>query len=128
LPLVPCLTGEMNQVFLNMIVNATHAIADVHSDGDGAIKISTAQQGDDAEIRISDNGTGIPAKIRDKIFDPFFTTKEVGKGTGQGLSVCHDVVANKHGGSIRVESTEGEGSTFIIRLPLTEAKETPEAA
>ena len=67
---------------------------------------------------MSDSGTGIPKEIRDRIFDPFFTTKEVGKGTGQGLAIAYSVVVDKHGGSIRLESAEGEGSTFTIRLPL----------
>jgi signal transduction histidine kinase len=120
LPPVPCLAGEFNQVILNMIINAAHAIADVvqGTGQKGTITITTAQAGDCAEVRVADTGTGIPEAIRHKIFDPFFTTKEVGKGTGQGLAIARSVVVDKHGGTIRVESDVGIGTTFIIRLPL----------
>jgi PAS domain S-box-containing protein len=121
LPLVSCLPGELNQVFLNMIINAVHAIADVVRDGSqgkGTITINTSQNGPWAEIRISDTGTGIPKEIRSKIFDPFFTTKEVGKGTGQGLAISRSVVVDKHGGKISFDSEIGKGTTFIILLPL----------
>ena len=121
LPMVPCLIGEMNQVFLNMIVNAAHAIdAAKKSDPgrEGRILISTGVKGAAVEIRIGDTGTGIPEEIKAKIFDPFFTTKDVGKGTGQGLSVAYNVVYDKHNGTIEVESVPGEGTTFVIRLPL----------
>jgi PAS domain S-box-containing protein len=120
LPPVVCLPGEFNQVILNMLVNAAHAITDVVGDGGGkgTITVTTRQVDGFAEIRISDTGTGIPPEIREKIFDPFFTTKQVGKGTGQGLAIAHDVIVNKHGGTIAIESEPGKGSTFIIRLPL----------
>ncbi len=121
LPLVPCLPGELNQVILNMIINAAHAIAEVVGDGGkgkGKIKITTRKNGNWAEIRISDTGTGIPEKIRSKIFDPFFTTKEVGKGTGQGLAIARSIIVDKHGGTIDFETEEGKGTTFIIKLPL----------
>ena len=121
LPAVSCWVADFNQVILNMIVNAAHAIRDVvgeDTEGKGCITIATRRIGEFAEIRISDSGTGIPAKIRSKIFDPFFTTKDVGKGTGQGLAIAHSVVVEKHGGQIDLESTVGEGTTFIIRLPL----------
>lgn len=120
LPPVPCLIGAFNQVMLNMIVNAAHAIADVvtGTGGKGTITIRTGRTGDFAEIRISDTGSGIPASNRHRIFDPFFTTKEVGKGTGQGLAIARAVVVGKHGGSIEVESEVGTGTTFLIRLPL----------
>jgi PAS domain S-box-containing protein len=124
LPLVPCLQGELNQVILNMIINASHAIADVVGDGSkgkGTITISTALAPPWVEIRIRDTGTGIPEKYRSRIFDPFFTTKQVGKGTGQGLAISHHVIVEKHGGTISLESTEDAGTTFIIRLPLQEA-------
>ena len=122
LPPVLCLVGELNQVVLNMIVNATHAIADaIKGTGEkGTITISTTRADDYAEIRIADTGAGIPEAIRHKIFDPFFTTKEVGKGTGQGLAIARSVVVDKHGGTITVESEVGKGTTFIIRLPLGE--------
>jgi len=124
LPLIPCLQGEFNQVVLNMIINASHAIGDVVGDGSkgrGTITISTRRADPWAEIRIGDTGTGIPENVRARIFDPFFTTKQVGKGTGQGLAISHNVVVDKHGGTISLESTEGLGTTFIIRLPLDEA-------
>jgi signal transduction histidine kinase len=120
LPPVPCVAGEMNQVFLNLIVNAAHAVGDVVRDTGrkGAITVATRRNGDWAEIRIRDTGAGIPDEIRTKVFDPFFTTKEVGKGTGQGLSIAHAVVVQKHQGSIDFESRVGAGTTFLIRLPL----------
>jgi PAS domain S-box-containing protein len=120
LPLVPCLLGQFNQVILNMIVNATHAIADVvkGTGAKGTISITTHSVDGWAEVRITDSGTGIPEEIRRKIFDPFFTTKEVGKGTGQGLAIAHSVIVDKHHGTIAVESKVGRGATFIVRLPL----------
>ena len=119
LPHVACLPGELNQVFLNLIVNAAHAIEDMVAErGKGTIRIGTRRAGEHVEIRIADSGCGIPEANLTRIFDPFFTTKKVGKGTGQGLAIAHDVVASKHGGTIRVESTPGEGTTFIVRLPL----------
>ncbi|MHC4695154.1 MAG: ATP-binding protein [Planctomycetota bacterium] len=121
LPLVPCLLGDFNQVILNMIVNAAHAITDVvgkNSGEKGTISVSTRQEGVWAEIRVSDTGTGIPESVRSRIFDPFFTTKDVGKGSGQGLSIARTTVVKKHGGELRVESEVGQGTTFIIRLPI----------
>ena len=76
------------------------------------------------EIRIHDTGTGIPDEVKDRIFDPFFTTKEVGKGTGQGLAIAYSTIADKHGGTIEVESVEGQGATFILRLPLSAESES----
>lgn len=121
LPPVPCLLSEFNQVILNMIVNACHAISDAVTGitaKPGVITITTKQVDDWAEIRVSDTGSGMTEEVSTRIFDPFFTTKEVGKGTGQGLSIAHSVITQKHNGSIAVESTPGEGTTFIIRLPL----------
>jgi len=121
LPSVPCLPGELNQVILNLIVNAAHAIADVVKDeteNKGTITVSTRQDADWAEIQVRDTGTGIPEKIKARIFDPFFTTKEVGKGTGQGLAMVHSVVVDKHGGSITCNPNEPTGTIFSIRLPL----------
>lgn len=119
---VPCLVADFNQVILNIIINAAHAIAEVvdqNAGEKGTITITTRQDGDWAEIRISDTGAGIPAESRSKIFDPFFTTKEVGKGSGQGLAIAHAVVVKKHGGIISFETEVGRGTTFIIRLPVT---------
>ena len=121
LPAVPCMQGEFNQVILNMIINAAHAISDASGEGNGqlgTIQISTARNGNHARITISDTGVGIPPEIQSRIFDPFFTTKEVGKGTGQGLAICYPVIVEKHGGSIEVESEVNKGTSFIINLPL----------
>ena len=121
LPLIPCFPGEFNQAILNIIINAAHAIADVVGDGSkrkGIITIGTRRVGEWAEIRIQDTGTGIPEAIRSKIFDPFFTTKEVGKGTGQGLSIVHAIVVEKHRGTITFETEAGKGTTFIVRIPM----------
>jgi PAS domain S-box-containing protein len=124
LPLVPCLPAEINQVVLNMIINAGHAVADAlkqnGSAQKGTITIGTHARNGHAEIRISDTGAGIPENIRSKIFDPFFTTKEVGKGTGQGLAISNSVVVDKHGGTITFESEVGKGTSFVIRLPLNQ--------
>jgi signal transduction histidine kinase len=121
LPLVPCRPGEFNQVILNMIINAAHAIAEVPKDrqaAPGTIRIATDRVGGNARITISDTGTGIPPEIQSRIFDPFFTTKEVGRGTGQGLAICFPVIVEKHGGTIEVESEVGKGTSFTITLPL----------
>ena len=119
LPFVLCHPNEMNQVFLNMIVNAAHAIEKKQQDGNkenGKITVQTTYEEDAVVIRISDTGVGIPRDLKAKIFDPFFTTKEPGKGTGQGLAIAHNVVY-KHDGIITVDSEEGIGTTFSIRLP-----------
>ena len=120
LPQISCLPGEFNQVILNLIVNAAHAIGDaIKKDGSekGKIRVQTQSCADWAEIHIQDSGTGIPEKVRNRVFDPFFTTKEIGKGTGQGLAIARSVIVDKHGGSIHFETEEGKGTTFIIRLP-----------
>ncbi len=119
LPAVNCNIGELNQVFLNLIVNASHAIQDSGKDvTQGLITLSTARAGDFVEITIADNGCGIPREHLDKIYDPFFTTKEVGRGTGQGLAITHSIVADKHGGTLQVYSEVDEGTQFIISLPI----------
>ncbi|MEF2230720.1 MAG: ATP-binding protein [Pseudodesulfovibrio sp.] len=119
IPIVSCLAGDINQVFLNIIVNAAHAIADVvgNSGKKGTITLSTRLENGMVVVRIADTGTGIPPGNRDKIFDPFFTTKEVGRGTGQGLAIVHDIIVERHRGSIDVETEVGRGTTFIIALP-----------
>jgi len=125
LPLVPCIPGEINQVVLNMLINAAHAIADVvgdGADGKGTITVSTRRDGDFAEVRIEDTGSGIPEAARARVFDPFFTTKEVGKGTGQGLSIAHKVIVQKHCGALEFETELGKGTTFLVRLPLKQAQ------
>jgi signal transduction histidine kinase len=131
LPAVPVLPGEFNQVILNIIINATHAIADVVGGGEngkGRITLRTRSMGDRAEIRVSDTGTGIPEPVRLRVFDPFFTTKRVGKGTGQGLAIAHAVVVEKHGGTIHFETEAGQGTTFVIRLPLQSASSERQVA
>src|ERR1700722_13318294 len=120
LPPISCQPGEFNQVILNLIVNAAHAIADVAAKGGpekGKIRIQTRNCPEWVEIRIQDSGSGIPEKVRARIFDPFFTTKEIGKGTGQGLAIARSVVVDKHDGTIHFETEDGRGTTFIIRLP-----------
>jgi signal transduction histidine kinase len=124
LPLVPCFPGDFNQVILNLLVNAAHAIAGVVGDGSrgkGRIGVGTRRVEEWAEIRVADTGMGIPEGIRSRVFDPFFTTKEVGRGTGQGLAISHGVIVKKHGGSISFETEEGSGTTFIIRIPLDQS-------
>ena len=120
LPNVPVFVADFNQSILNMIVNAAHAIEAAlagKTDEKGTITLTTAQHDDRwVEIRIRDTGTGMPPEVRDKIFDPFFTTKEVGKGTGQGLSLAHTTIVQKHGGTVKVNSEVGQGTTFVIRL------------
>jgi PAS domain S-box-containing protein len=120
IPPVTCHGGEINQVMLNIIVNAAHAIEDVVKDTDakGVITIQTRHEGDTVVVRISDTGGGIPDHIRERIFDPFFTTKGVGKGTGQGLAIARSVVLEKHGGDLTFETTRGKGTTFVVRLPV----------
>ncbi|MDA7977413.1 MAG: response regulator [Pirellulales bacterium] len=120
LPDVSCLPGELNQVLLNLIINAAHAIGDKTKENTekGRITVKTRRDDDWAEISVSDTGTGIPDHIRLRIFDPFFTTKGVGKGTGQGLAIARSVIVDKHGGSLSVTSKQGEGSTFVARIPI----------
>ncbi|MEU8234235.1 PAS domain-containing protein [Actinoplanes sp. NPDC048967] len=115
LPDVLCHLGDLNQVFLNLLVNAADALKDQAERGE--IRISSRTDGPAAVLTFADNGTGIPADIQQSIFEPFFTTKEVGKGTGQGLALARAVL-EKHGGSIEVRSVVGEGTEFILRLPI----------
>ena len=115
LPTIECFPGELNQVFLNIIINAAHAIEESHK-GRGKITIQTTTTQDGVEIRISDTGNGIPEAIRNRIFDPFFTTKEVGKGTGQGLNIAYRIINQQHFGNINFTSEIGVGTTFIINL------------
>jgi len=122
LPAVACNPSEINQVLLNLIVNAAQAIGEVtnrDSKSKGEIKISTRADGVDVVITVVDTGCGIPDAIRDRIYDPFFTTKDVGKGTGQGLAIVHRIVRERHRGTIECDSTVGKGTRFVIRLPVT---------
>ncbi|OIO69937.1 MAG: hypothetical protein AUJ57_08680 [Zetaproteobacteria bacterium CG1_02_53_45] len=120
LPLVECFP-EINQVFLNMIINAAHAIEDKPGKdtvGKGRITIRSSHADDYVQIEIIDTGKGIPEALRNKVFDPFFTTKEVGKGTGQGLAISHKIIVDRHGGMLNLFSEVGEGTTFTIRIPV----------
>jgi signal transduction histidine kinase len=134
LPPVPCMVSDFNQVVLNLIVNASHAIVAAREAARTAGAVGTAAaplgritirtraiaapDGRCAEIRVEDTGTGIPEEARGRVFDPFFTTKDVGRGTGQGLAIARSVIVDKHGGSIRFETETGKGTAFIIRLPI----------
>ena len=112
---------DMGRVFLNLITNAFYAVDEKKKSGieiTNPVTISTKQVGDKVEIKVADNGNGIPQKILDKIFQPFFTTKPTGQGTGLGLSLAYDIV-KAHGGELKVETKEGEGSAFIISIPST---------
>jgi signal transduction histidine kinase len=127
LPRVECHLGEINQVFLNLIVNAAHAIEDSvrGTKRKGAISIRTRTERGVVVVSIEDNGTGIPENIRDRIFDPFFTTKPVGKGTGQGLAIARSIVVDKHGGRLTFESRMGHGTRFDVELPVVASHATP---
>ncbi|WP_051305561.1 response regulator [Desulfogranum mediterraneum] len=121
LPAVSCLPADINQVFLNIIVNAAHAIQEVVAGEEGergTITIRTSFDRDFVRVQISDTGLGIPGDVQERIFDPFFTTKAIGKGTGQGLAIARNVVVEKHQGQLWFEPRPGGGSTFIIQLPL----------
>ena len=120
IPSVICHVGDLNQVWLNMLVNAAHAIEDVVNEtGEkGTITVRTSSDDTHVTVSISDTGTGIPLEHQEKIFEPFFTSKEVGKGTGQGLAIARNIVIDKHGGTLNFETAMGQGTTFIIRLPI----------
>ena len=121
LPLIPCLPGEFNQVILNIVVNAAHAIADVvgfNTGKKGTISVSTRLDGNWVEIRIRDTGTGIPLHAQPHVFEQFYTTKQIGKGTGQGLALARAVIVDQHAGTLTFETQPAAGTTFIIRLPL----------
>jgi PAS domain S-box-containing protein len=130
LPPVFCLPGDFNQVILNILINAAHAIAEKVKGtvGKGRITIRTEPDGDYFKLSITDTGAGISEENRRKIFDPFFTTKEVGKGTGQGLAITHNIVVVKHGGTIDFESEPGQGTTFVVRVPFGEREQAPAAS
>jgi signal transduction histidine kinase len=120
IPQVVCHAGDVNQVVLNLVVNAAHAIGDVVKDSGekGKIKVRTYLEAEFVVITVTDTGCGIPVDARPHLFEPFFTTKEVGKGTGQGLAIARSVVVDKHGGSLDFDTELGHGTTFIIRLPI----------
>jgi signal transduction histidine kinase len=121
LPKVDCVIGEINQVLLNLITNAAHAIGDVvgESGGKGVIRISTRYDSDCIVVRISDSGGGMPEAVQKRVFEPFFTTKPVGRGTGQGLPLARSIIL-QHRGSLEFETQQGVGTTFTIRLPIAQ--------
>lgn len=126
LPLVHCHLSDMNQVFLNLLVNAAYAIKEAvgQTGGRGRITVRTETEGDSVRISIEDTGCGIREDIRDRVFDPFFTTKPVGQGSGQGLAIARSIVVDKHGGSLSFESEVGKGTTFTVRLPIGDDRAT----
>jgi signal transduction histidine kinase len=131
LPLVPCLAGEFNQVILNLVTNAAHAISDKNGNSGqtlGTITIRTRRADDWAEVQIEDTGCGVAERNRSRVFELFFTTKEVGRGTGQGLALAHTIIVKKHGGQIWFQSEEGKGTTFFVRLPLGKSEKAGELA
>ena len=130
LPLVRCFPSQVNQVLLNLVVNAAHAVAERVADGleKGRIRVSTRHAGAHVTITVEDDGIGIPKAIRNRIFDPFFTTKDPGKGTGQGLAIVHRIVVEHHAGDIRVESEPGRGAKFEVTLPVDSGAARGEAA
>jgi two-component system NtrC family sensor kinase len=126
LPMVTCHASDIGQVFLNLIINASHAITDkvANTNQRGKIRIASETYAGEVEFSIADTGVGIPETIRSRIFEPFFTTKEAGRGTGQGLSIAKTIVEQRHGGSIRFETQPGVGTTFFVRLPIEGIKTT----
>ncbi|HEX3761410.1 MAG TPA: ATP-binding protein [Kofleriaceae bacterium] len=129
LPQVTCFIVELGQVFLNLIVNAAHAMeARGEGHGRGTLTVTSALDGDSVVISVSDTGDGIPPEIQQRIFDPFFTTKEVGRGTGQGLAIARAIVVDRHGGSLSFDSVPARGTTFTIRLPVAGPRPRPAPA
>ncbi|RZK91996.1 MAG: HAMP domain-containing histidine kinase, partial [Hymenobacter sp.] len=121
LPLVPVVAGDVGRVLLNLFTNAFYAVQQRQQAGEPGyaptVGVATRRVGEGVEIQVHDNGTGIPEAVRERIFQPFFTTKPSGEGTGLGLSMAHDIITQGHGGTLRVESHEGQGTTFTILLP-----------
>ena len=120
LPLVSCYAGQLNEVWMNLLVNAVQSIS-----GQGEVTISTRLEGESVAVAISDTGKGIPTDNLTRIFDPFFTTKRVGEGTGLGLSITYGII-ERHGGTISVESQVGAGATFTVKVPIEPAKQVSE--
>jgi two-component system NtrC family sensor kinase len=118
LPPVVCFPDELNQVFLNLIINASHAMEDRDLSRRGTLGIRTRVDGDEVVISVSDSGCGILEVNRDRIFDAFFTTKQVGRGTGQGLAIARTIVVDRHHGSLTFDTTVGRGTTFHVRIPI----------
>jgi two-component system, NtrC family, sensor kinase len=120
LPMIECYSGQLNQVFLNLLNNAIDSVSTQYVGEQGEVKIQTQLLNNNRiSIKISDNGLGIPQKIKSQLFDPFFTTKPVGQGTGLGLFICHQIVVNKHGGNLYCHSTLGRGAEFVVEINRT---------
>jgi signal transduction histidine kinase len=117
IPRVLCAPGQINQVLLNLVVNAAQAIASQKRAGKGTIRVRTFADDEWVCCDVADDGPGIPDGVREKIMEPFFTTKPPGQGTGLGLAICYDIVVTRHGGTLTVDSREGEGAVFHLRLP-----------
>lgn len=130
IPQVECHISDVNQVFLNLIVNAAHAIDETRDDKNvqGKIKITTSQDEENVLIKIKDSGPGIPEEIQSRIFDPFFTTKEVGKGTGQGLAIARSIIVEKHNGALTFETGAEMGTEFTISIPIQSSDQSQEHA
>jgi signal transduction histidine kinase len=127
LPMIECVAGDINQVILNIIVNSAHSIEEKYHDSNeikGKITVETKQLEDNIIIKVRDNGNGMTEDTRNKVFDQFFTTKEVGKGTGQGMSIAYRLIVEKHQGCIEIQSTVGIGSLFTVTLPLIQTRAT----
>src|SRR5678815_687339 len=118
IPHVVCDIGEINQVLLNLIVNASHAMTDARPGSLGRLTVRTRRAGPEVVISVADTGCGIPPEVAPRIFDPFFTTKPVGKGTGQGLAISRAIVVDHHRGQLTFETEIGAGTTFFVRLPI----------
>jgi len=118
IPPVCCILSQLNQVLLNLIVNAAHAIADAKRPDPGCITVTSRASDNVVQIDVSDNGAGIPEHLRHKIFEQFFTTKAVGRGTGQGLALARQIIIDNHGGTLSFVSEVGKGTTFTLRLPI----------
>ncbi|HEY9662527.1 MAG TPA: ATP-binding protein, partial [Allocoleopsis sp.] len=127
LPLIECYAGQLNQVFMNILVNSIDALEESNAkrayqemkEHPSRITIRTSLiDGAWVEVAIADNGIGIPKEVQQRIFDPFFTTKPLGKGTGMGMSISYQIITEKHGGKLECLSTPGEGTEFVMRIPL----------
>lgn len=125
-PRVWCHLADLNQVFLNLLVNAAHAIGDVVKGGGGRgeIRVGTRREKAHVSVSISDSSCGIPKEIQSRVFDPFITTKEVGKGTGQGLAIARNIVVDEHGGKITFVPNLPRGTTFVVSRPVVETPDT----
>ena len=118
LPLVTCSPSEMHQALINILMNAVQALEESSKQNRGKITVSSQQDSEYVQVAISDNGDGIPESAQEQIFNPFFTTRDVGKGTGQGLTLSHDIVVRKHNGKLDFNTEAGVGTTFCLQLPL----------